>query len=204
MTRTTGERAPETSRERVLDAAARLFAAHGFHGASMRDIAEQVGMRAASLYNHFPGKDDMLVAIGDRYFAELAPKLGAIAERDGDALERLSEMVACAVEVALAAPYEHLTLARDIRLFRDDPRFAEVLEIGRTCTKHWRTVLNQGIQAGAVRRDVPASDAIWIVYTSITGLVERGFRDGILDQRSPRSAPALRAVLIDGLRSQEK
>lgn len=46
-----------TTRERILEAALDLFARQGFAGTSMRQIAQQVGMRASSLYNHFPGKE---------------------------------------------------------------------------------------------------------------------------------------------------
>jgi AcrR family transcriptional regulator len=56
-----------TSRERILEAALELFATHGYAGASMRQIAAAVGMRASSLYNHFGGKAAMLSALIDAY-----------------------------------------------------------------------------------------------------------------------------------------
>lgn len=47
-------------REEILEASARLFASEGFAGTSTRDIAERVGIRQASLYYHFKGKDCIL------------------------------------------------------------------------------------------------------------------------------------------------
>jgi DNA-binding transcriptional regulator YbjK len=48
--------APQT-RERILDVAEALFAERGFAGTSVRDIAASAGLTAASLYNHFDGKE---------------------------------------------------------------------------------------------------------------------------------------------------
>ncbi len=56
-----------SSRNRILDAALQLFATHGYAGASMRQIAAAVGMKAPSLYNHFSGKAAILSALIDAY-----------------------------------------------------------------------------------------------------------------------------------------
>ncbi|OIJ26091.1 TetR/AcrR family transcriptional regulator [Nocardioides luteus] len=52
-----------TPREQVLEAAARLFTSRGFAATSTREIAEAVGIRQASLYYHFAGKDEILAAL---------------------------------------------------------------------------------------------------------------------------------------------
>lgn len=52
-----------TAREEILDHAARLFVEHSFSGTSTREIAEACGIRQASLYYHFTGKDDILAEL---------------------------------------------------------------------------------------------------------------------------------------------
>src|SRR5574337_1632583 len=47
----------------LLDAAARLFALHGYAATSMRDIAIETKMLAGSVYYHFPSKDELLLAV---------------------------------------------------------------------------------------------------------------------------------------------
>jgi AcrR family transcriptional regulator len=55
---------PTPARERVLRAAEELFARHGFAGVTMRDIAQRLGIRQASLYYHAPdGKQDLYVQV---------------------------------------------------------------------------------------------------------------------------------------------
>lgn len=53
----------DVSRERVLDAAAKIFAERGYAGTTMREVAKRVGFRAASLYYHYHSKEDLIEAV---------------------------------------------------------------------------------------------------------------------------------------------
>ncbi len=50
------------ARERVLDAAERLFAERGYASVTLRDIAAEVGIRHTSLYHHVPGGKEAIFA----------------------------------------------------------------------------------------------------------------------------------------------
>lgn len=56
-------RGGESRREALLDAAAAMFAAKGYDGTSIRDIAGAVGMLPGSLYYHFKSKEELLLAV---------------------------------------------------------------------------------------------------------------------------------------------
>lgn len=56
-------RGGESRREALLDAAAEMFAAKGYDGTSIRDIAGAVGMLPGSLYYHFKSKEELLIAV---------------------------------------------------------------------------------------------------------------------------------------------
>jgi AcrR family transcriptional regulator len=49
-----------STKEKILHAAAKLFSDVGYEKSSMRDIAKVVGIKAASIYNHYPSKRDLL------------------------------------------------------------------------------------------------------------------------------------------------
>src|SRR6266542_1822455 len=53
-------------RDHILDAATRVFAARGFNGATIRDIAQAAGVADGTIYNYFDNKDALLFAILDR------------------------------------------------------------------------------------------------------------------------------------------
>ena len=55
----------QDTRQRVLDVAARRFREHGYAGVSLRDIADEAGMKAGSLYYHFRSKDEIVATVLD-------------------------------------------------------------------------------------------------------------------------------------------
>jgi TetR/AcrR family transcriptional regulator, cholesterol catabolism regulator len=56
-----------SARVRVLDAAEHLFSELGYKAVTLRDVAERVGIRQASLYHHFPkGKEELFVEVTER------------------------------------------------------------------------------------------------------------------------------------------
>ncbi|GAA3241060.1 TetR/AcrR family transcriptional regulator [Pseudonocardia petroleophila] len=65
--RVTTSRAPEdrraARRAEIVTAAARIFADQGYAAVGMRDVAEAVGIRGASLYHHFASKEEILYAV---------------------------------------------------------------------------------------------------------------------------------------------
>lgn len=63
------------NREKILHTAASLFAERGFSAVSQREIAAAVGIRAASIYNHFTSKDAILEEIIKRLSLELEEQL---------------------------------------------------------------------------------------------------------------------------------
>jgi len=69
-----GRRGPyaksEERRRSIVDAAFEVFAAHGYRGGSLQDVADRVGLSQTSLLHYFPSKRDLLVAVLDRRDAE--------------------------------------------------------------------------------------------------------------------------------------
>ncbi len=70
------KRSKVNQRQRILEEAAKLFKEKGFAGTSMRDLGGEVGMEAASMYNHIKSKDEILESIcfyvSDTYISQLA------------------------------------------------------------------------------------------------------------------------------------
>ena len=65
-------RLPRTARRRqLLDAALSVFVAQGYHAAAMDDIADKAGVSKPVLYQHFPGKRDLYLALLDESAAAL-------------------------------------------------------------------------------------------------------------------------------------
>jgi TetR/AcrR family transcriptional regulator, cholesterol catabolism regulator len=78
-----------TRREQILEVAARLFSERGYHGTSMRDIAEATGVLAGSLYAHIASKEDLLYDVVRRAADQFIGRLEEVAAADVPPAERL-------------------------------------------------------------------------------------------------------------------
>ena len=67
-----------------MEAAAKLISEKGYHETSMRDIAGELNMSAASLYHYFPGKEDLVVALQLECFQGLISRTEARLNETGD------------------------------------------------------------------------------------------------------------------------
>jgi len=68
----------------ILQAALQCFLAKGFHQTSMRDIAQAAGVSLGNLYNHFPGKEAIILAVAVAESEELAPLLQRLVASNGE------------------------------------------------------------------------------------------------------------------------
>ena len=72
------------ARDSILTAARRTAQAHGYAGLNFRDIAAEVGIKAASIYHHFPSKADLGAAVAKRYWEDTAAALEALSRAHSD------------------------------------------------------------------------------------------------------------------------
>lgn len=91
----------DNRRPALLDAAAHQFARHGFHAASMRDIAGTAGMLPGSIYYHFPSKEALLLAVYEEGVDRIAARVDAAVATGGDPWQRLRAGCAAHLEMLL-------------------------------------------------------------------------------------------------------
>ncbi len=120
------------SKEAILAAARRMAQAHGYNGLNFRDLAAEVGIKAASIYHHFPSKADLGAAVARRYWQDSAAALEALSAECPDplrclqqypatfrkALENDNRMCLCGF---MAAEYDELPEAvrKEVQTFAD-------------------------------------------------------------------------------------
>jgi TetR/AcrR family transcriptional repressor of nem operon len=75
---TRGNGGAPNAREAILAAAKKTAQAHGYGGLNFRDLADDVGIKSASIYYHFPSKADLGAAVAKRYWQDTAAALDAM------------------------------------------------------------------------------------------------------------------------------
>ena len=80
-----------SSKEAILAAARRTAQAHGYSGLNFRDLADQVGIKAASIYHHFPSKADLGAAVARRYWEDTAAGLESMLAETPDPVRCLQQ-----------------------------------------------------------------------------------------------------------------
>jgi TetR/AcrR family transcriptional regulator, transcriptional repressor for nem operon len=122
----------KNSSDKILAAATKIAQAHGYGGLNVRALAEEVGIRAASLYYHFPSKADLAAAVAKRYWEDSAATLEALSAETKDpigslrrypetfrkSLENGNRMCLCSF---MAAEYDDLpdVVKKEVQAFAD-------------------------------------------------------------------------------------
>jgi AcrR family transcriptional regulator len=82
-------RTPRSRRTQIIGAARSLFAARGFDGTSLSDLADAVGLKKPALFHHFLNKEEIYGAVVDQLLADVSEGLRVAFEKQGTFDERL-------------------------------------------------------------------------------------------------------------------
>jgi AcrR family transcriptional regulator len=185
-------------REEILDTAASRFAADGYHGTSVRDLAAACRIQPASLYAHFDGKEQILEELIRRYLDALVPALQAAASGSGKAATRLARMVEVSIELALAHRSEFLLFSTHWNQIFGMPALTQVLEGTQECRRLWLRVLEEGAHDGSLHADLDRGQVVRVLFGAILGMIDTAY-DDMVGTASPQAAVTAIAVLLDGL-----
>ncbi len=189
-------RAVET-RDRILDAAARVFSRHGYSAGTTNRIATEAGLSIGSLYQYFPNKDAILVELVrhhvDEGFHAVTTSLTSVDHADGGNAEgpdRTRRLLAAAVDAAIANHVDDPALHQV--LFEESPRPPELLVELHAVEDRAIVIAAEILAADPDVRVADPAMAARVVVTTIESLVHRAIatRDRQVD------IPAFRHELI--------
>lgn len=149
-------------REELLHVAAAVFAERGYHGASMREIAERWGVRPAALYYYFPSKAQILEAICQYGITQFVARLGAIRAADLPVEEKVRRALRAHIEPLIEQRfYVHAFLfqRRDLSKTARRPLDAQA----RAYEALWLALVEDGQRAGVIDRTLDPRVAVLAV-----------------------------------------
>lgn len=140
-------------RKEIVDAAARVFAERGYHGASTQDIADLLGMRQASLYYYFHSKEAALeevCALGTSGFIETAQE---ILKSERPAEERLRALLAAHITPLGDRADYMLTFLNERKWLPKESR-RRIGRMSRRLEAIFERVIREGMRNGEFRGDL--------------------------------------------------
>src|SRR5215471_2047411 len=139
--------------DEIVVAAARVFRTKGYHAATVRDIADEVGILKGSLYHHFESKEALLYLVVKEPIAQMYRRMGEIAAADAAATKKLRRAILAHLE-AFDRHYPHLFVylrEREAvkRRFREQIGFSP-----KAYERLWQQILEEGVASGEFRPDL--------------------------------------------------
>jgi AcrR family transcriptional regulator len=131
----------------ILKEAAKLFRQNGFGGTSMRDLAEQVGMEAASIYYHIGSKDEILERICFNVANKYLSQLEEINRSEENYLEKLKSLIRLHIRMIIANGPEVSVMNHEWKYLSKE-KLKEFKELRKFYEKRLKQLLEEGKKAG--------------------------------------------------------
>jgi TetR/AcrR family transcriptional regulator, cholesterol catabolism regulator len=183
-----------TRREELVAVAARLFAERGYHGTSMADLADAMGVQKGSLYSLTGSKQDLLVVVTREGAAAFHAKLDAVQE-DAEPLARLRAALRGHLAVVAAQVDAATVFTREWR-YLEEPELTAFRDERRRYEARWRALVRDAAERGALRSDVDV-DAMVLVLLSAANWAYTWIR---ADAETDELADRFFAIVVDGVR----
>jgi AcrR family transcriptional regulator len=152
----------------IVKAAATLFLEKGYKAASMRDLAERVGVEAASLYNHIRSKTELLHDICFDVANVFWEHFNKIEVSDARPIEKLETLLRFHIRQMIENFEEVYISDREWR-YLTDPYLSNFQNQRRNYRKRFAAIIDQGIANGEINR-IDASTAVLIVLHAVSGI----------------------------------
>jgi AcrR family transcriptional regulator len=147
--RTDYERRRWTARRaEVIDTAAKLFAAKGYHGTSINDLVAATGLERGGLYHYMASKQDLLVQIHERFIHPLLKDAKRIVEIEQPAIDALKQL-ARALMADIDQYQDQVTVfLHEWRAVKDDPAWRDIRAARKEFEDTVGAVLKRGEEEG--------------------------------------------------------
>ncbi|MFO1006205.1 MAG: TetR/AcrR family transcriptional regulator [Planctomycetaceae bacterium] len=155
-------------RRAIVEAAARLFAEHGFADCDMECVAGSLGIAKGTLYLYFPGKVELFRACVDWGMAEMQRVVFEAAQGDLPPFLRLARSVRAYLEYFDQNPHYVELLIQERAMFRDRKR-GTYFEYREGIRSDFRSIYAQLVADGILRSDLPLERLLDAVGSMLYG-----------------------------------
>lgn len=192
------QRRKASKKELILRKAATMFREKGFAATSMRDLAETVGIEAASLYNHIRSKNEMLESIcfdvANRFNTHID-----VVENDNQPIIKKVETILRFHIKQMVEQYEEVYVSDREWKHLDEPYLSNFQIQRRNYRKKFAAIIQMGIQKNEIRQ-IDAPTAVLIMLHAVSGI--ESWHRSTAKINAKELEENMIMIMIDGLRKQ--
>ena len=186
---------PTNRKQEIQVAAAKLFGKKGFAASSVRDIAHEVGLGAASLYNHMGSKDELLTTICFRCAGLFEEGMKWIDASDADPVEKVRQLIRLQIHIALNEE-SSLTVFNDEWRHLQEPHLTAFLQLRRQYETAYLRIIREGMDQGKIKPTDPYL-VFQMILSSLRWLHLQGTRKTKLNEE--QLTEQITSIIIKGI-----
>jgi AcrR family transcriptional regulator len=183
-------------KEEIRSAAAKLFGEKGFAASSVRDIAQAVGLGAASLYNHMGSKDELLTSICFRCAESFSEGMERIDASENNPVEKIKRLVRLHIDIALHDK-SSITVFNDEWKHLQEPFLSSFLQMRRSYETTYLRIISDGMQQQLLEKRDPRL-VYQMILSSLRWLHQSGMKK--LNVSEKEITEQILSLLIKGIR----
>lgn len=143
-----------TRKEEIISVAASLFKEKGYSAVSMRDIAQAMNIKAASLYNHITGKQQILSTLIMVVAEEFTTAMAGISSESISSVEKIQKIIEVHIDITVNYAENIATLNNDwMHLEGEDLK--RVVQMREDYESTFRSIIKKGIAEGDLKENHP-------------------------------------------------
>jgi AcrR family transcriptional regulator len=190
------QRKKASKKELILRKASAMFREKGFAATSMRDLAESVGIEAASLYNHIRSKNEILEAICFDVANRFITNMDLIESGQQKSIAKVETLLRFHIR-QMIENYEEVYVSDREWKHLEEPYLSNFQNQRRHYRKKFAGIIEEGIQKNEIRR-IDASTAVLIMLHAVSGI--ESWHRSKAKINAEELEDNMLMIMIDGLR----
>ncbi len=143
-----------TRKKEIVKIAASLIKEKGYNAVSMRDIAQAMNIKAASLYNHISGKQEILSSLIIEVAEKFTEEMNTIASENLSPLQKIERVIEIHIDITVNYSENIATLNNDW-MHLEGSALKRVVKMREDYEENFRKIIKKGISEGEIKSKHP-------------------------------------------------
>ncbi|HCW08025.1 MAG TPA: TetR family transcriptional regulator [Cytophagales bacterium] len=153
-------------KEQVIRSAAELFREKGYAAASMRDLAQKLGIEAASLYSHIKSKEEILQSLCFDMATEFRKSLDEVEKQKASASEKLKNGIIGHIQV-MAKDLTASAVFMNEHRHLSQPYLRDFLLLRINYINRFKAIIEEGVLKGEFKNNIDKKLAVMTLFSSL-------------------------------------